>query len=120
LQQWQSTQVADDGPSVSVVPGDAPALHRVWPATSQDEMRACRRCRSFTEDEFGPSSGHTYPVRDCPDHGSREVPAPVKVRRLQSYSDYNPTSAYVTVADGGHAYLWDSSPEHATASGWGH
>lgn len=119
LQQWSSATVDDNGPTTHVVPGDGPRVRPEWPDTGQDELNACRTCRAYADDTWGPATPASA-VRWCVDHGPRDTEAPVQVKRLSSHGvDY--PGVYVAVGPyGDHASKWDGKPEYETGAGWGH
>lgn len=117
LQEWSHATAEGNGPAEYVTPGDGPRLLTEWPTVEAAELNACRTCRQYADDTWGPNVPASA-VRWCDTHGPREVEAPIKTKRLSTYGG---DSIYVAVGPyNDHARRWDGAPEYQTAAGWGH
>lgn len=120
VQEWAAATVDDDGgPITHVVPGAGPRRVTEWPPADAAELNACRTCRRYADDQWGPGVSASA-VRWCDEHGPREQDAPIKTARLSIYPGER-ARPYVTVTRyRDHAYLWDGTPMYETGAGWGH
>lgn len=117
VQKWSSRTVSDQGPATYVVPGESPATVRRAP-DNQEILAACQTCRTYTENEFGPTSIWTYASPSCDEHKDRNVEAPVKTKRLQSYDGGK--SVYIPLTSYSSGHKWEGEPAYETGFGWGH